>query len=161
MENPNFTNQKDGVGVIVEPPILFLAFLILGIALHFIIKFSIFSQSSVGYAAGGLLIILGVFLAGWAIKTFKKLGETPHHGNPIHKIIASGPFQFTRNPMYLSFTFIYIGLSMIINTYWLLLLLPIVLISLHSGVILREEEYLEKKFKDQYVSYKSRVRRWF
>ena len=161
MENPNFTNQKDGVGVIVEPPILFLAFLILGIALRFIIKFPIFSQSSVGYAAGGLLIILGVFLAGWAIKTFKKLGETPHHGNPIHKIIASGPFQFTRNPMYLSMISIYIGLGLIINTYWPLLFLPLMLIILHYGVILREEEYLEKKFKDQYVSYKSRVRRWF
>ncbi|KKS25833.1 MAG: hypothetical protein UU84_C0036G0009 [Candidatus Yanofskybacteria bacterium GW2011_GWC2_41_9] len=75
--------------------------------------------------------------------------------------MTSGPFQFTRNPMYLSLTSIYIGLSLIINTYWLLLFLPFVLIILHYGVILREEKYLEKKFKEEYVSYKSQVRRWF
>ena len=163
MKNSNPINQKDGVSVVVKPPILFLAFLILGTALRFIIKLAIFSGSSIsyGYIVGGFIILLGISLRNWAVKTFKKFGETLHHGKSIHKIVTSGPFQFTRNPMYLSFTFIYIGLSMIINTYWLLLLLPIVLISLHSGVILREEEYLEKKFKDQYVSYKSRVRRWF
>jgi len=161
MQNSNSNNQKDGVRVVIKPPILFLAFFILGIALRFIIKFPIFSQSSIGYVAGGLLIILGAFLAGWAVKTFKKLGETPHHGRPIHKIVDSGPFKFSRNPMYLSLAFIYIGLSMIINTYWLLLLLPIMLIVLHYGVILREEEYLKRKFKEEYLSYRSKVGRWF
>jgi len=161
MENSNLANQKDRVNVTIKPPILFLAFLILGVALRFIIKFPIFSQSAIGYVTGGLLIILGVLLAGWAVKTFKKLGETPHHGKPIHKIVDSGPFKFTRNPMYLSLTFIYIGLSMIINTYWLLLLLPIMLIVLYYGVILREENYLKRKFKEEYLSYRSKVGRWF
>ena len=163
MENSNVNNQKDGVSVVVKPPILFLAFLILGIALHFMVKLTIFSESSVGYGyiIGALLILSGVSLIIWAAKTFKKLGETPHHGKPIHSIMTSGPFQFTRNPMYLSLTSIYIGLSLIINTYWLLLFLPFVLIILHYGVILREEKYLEKKFKEEYVSYKSQVRRWF
>ena len=157
------TNQKGGVSVVVKPPVLFFAFLALGIILRFIVKLAIFSESSVNYGdtAGGLLILSGVSLIIWAAKTFKKLGETPHHGKPIHKIIVSGPFQFTRNPMYLSMISIYIGLSLIINTYWLLLFLPFVLIILHYGVILREEKYLEKKFKEEYVSYKSQVRRWF
>jgi len=162
MENSNPTNQKDGVNVVVKPPILFLAFIVLGIALRFMVKLTIFSESRVGYGyfAGGLLILSGVSLIIWAAKTFRKLGETPHHGKLIHKIIASGPFKFTRNPMYLSMASIYIGLSLIINTYWLLLFLPIMLIILRYDVILREEKYLEKKFKEEYVSYKSRVRRW-
>jgi len=157
------TNQKDGVSVVIKPPVLFLAFLVLGIMLNFIVKLAIFSESSVGYVyfAGGLLILSGVSLIIWAAKTFKKSGEAPHHGNPIHKIITSGPFQFTRNPMYLSMISIYIGLSIILNTYWLLLFLPPMLTILHYGVILREEEYLENKFKEEYVSYKSQVRRWF
>ncbi|MDP2741640.1 MAG: methyltransferase [bacterium] len=161
MENSNPTNQKDGVNVVVKPPILFLAFLALGIVLRFMVKLTILSESRVdyGYFAGGLLILSGVSLIIWSVKTFKKFGETPHHGKPIHKIIASGPFKFTRNPMYLSMTSIYIGLSMIINTYWLLLFLPIMLIILHYRVILREEKYLEKKLKKEYVPYKSQVRR--
>src|SRR3989344_122889 len=146
-------NQKEGVSVVVKPPVLFLLFLVLGIALSFIVKLAIFSESSAGYGyiAGGFLILLGVLLLTWAIKTFKKLGETPHHGKPIHKIIDSGPFKFTRNPIYLSFTSIYIGISIIINTYWLLLFLLIMLIILHYGVILREEEYLKRKFKEEYA----------
>lgn len=163
MENLNSTNQKDGVDVVVRPPILFFAFLILGVALRFTIKLEIFSEPDVdyGYIAGGLLIISGVLLISWAVRTFKEAGETPHHGKSIHKIIASGPFKFTRNPMYLSLISIYIGLSIIINTYWLLLLLPIMFIILHYGVILREEKYLEGEFKEEYISYKSKVRRWF
>lgn len=147
----------------VRPPVLFLAFIVLGITLNFIVKSVIFSESNVGYGyiAGGLLILSGVSLIIWAAKTFWKFGETPHHGKPIHKIIASGPFKFTRNPIYLSFVSIYIGLSIIINTYWLLLFLPLLLIILYYDVILREEEYLEKEFKEEYVSYKSQVRRWF
>lgn len=79
---------------------------------------------------------------------------------PTTAIIDTGPFALTRNPLYLSMTLLYTGLTLIINTIWPLLLLPFVLVVVQRGVIEREERYLERKFGEEYLSYKSRVRRW-
>ena len=54
----------------------------------------------------------------------------------------------------------YVGVAILLNTAWPLLLLPLVLLVMHRGVILREERYLEQKFGDEYIDYKMRVRRW-
>jgi protein-S-isoprenylcysteine O-methyltransferase Ste14 len=55
---------------------------------------------------------------------------------------------------------LYVGITLLVNTVWPLLLLPFVLAVVQRGVIEREERYLEQKFGDKYMSYKSRVRRW-
>ena len=75
-------------------------------------------------------------------------------------IIQSGPFRISRNPVYLADTLCYVGVAILLNTAWPLLFLPVVLLVMHRGVILREERYLEQKFGDEYNSYKMRVRRW-
>ena len=74
--------------------------------------------------------------------------------------MVDGPFRFSRNPLYLSLTGLYLGLAMLINTAWPPLLLPVLLAFLHWGVIRREERYLEVKFGSTYLNYKARVRRW-
>jgi protein-S-isoprenylcysteine O-methyltransferase Ste14 len=57
-------------------------------------------------------------------------------------------------------TLLYAGIASIVNSLWAMLLLPVVLTVITRGVIEREERYLERKFGDEYVSYKKRVRRW-
>ena len=79
---------------------------------------------------------------------------------PTTAIIQSGPFRISRNPIYLADTLCYVGVAILLNTAWPLFLLPLVLLVVHRGVILREERYLERKFGDEYNSYKLRVRRW-
>lgn len=79
---------------------------------------------------------------------------------PTTTIVVEGPYRFTRNPIYLSLTLLYSGLTVLFNALSGLLLLPIALIILRRGVIEREERYLERKFGEQYLSYKQRVRRW-
>ena len=75
-------------------------------------------------------------------------------------LITDGPYRFSRNPSYVSLTLLYVGLGIILNNAWALLLVIPVLLVMHFGVVLREERHLEAVFGDEYVRYKSTVRRW-
>jgi protein-S-isoprenylcysteine O-methyltransferase Ste14 len=79
---------------------------------------------------------------------------------PTTAIVSEGPFHYSRNPMYISLTLLYLGVSLLINALWILLLVVPLLVVIRYGVIAREEAYLERKFGDEYLRYKARVRRW-
>ena len=75
-------------------------------------------------------------------------------------MVTDGPYRYSRNPLYLRVTLLYLGFAFLVNDVWLLAVLPLVLIVLYVGVIRREERYLEAKFGDEYRAYKATVRRW-
>ncbi len=79
---------------------------------------------------------------------------------PTTVIVESGPFRFTRNPLYLGLTLIYIGLLLLLNTWRSLFLLIPVWLVMHFLVVRREEAYLQRKFGDTYGGYCQRVRRY-
>jgi protein-S-isoprenylcysteine O-methyltransferase Ste14 len=79
---------------------------------------------------------------------------------PSLVIVTNGPFRFTRNPLYLAATTAYLGLTLLFNTVWPLLLFAPLLLTVYWGIIRREERYLEAKFGDVYLAYKAKVRRW-
>ncbi len=79
---------------------------------------------------------------------------------PTTAIVDSGPFGFTRNPIYLSFALAYVGVTLVRNALAPLLLLPVALGVIRRGVIEREERYLQRKFGAVYSDYHARVRRW-
>lgn len=83
--------------------------------------------------------------------------------NPYKKttaIIEAGPYRLTRNPMYLQMVLVCIGLAVLLGNLWLLMLTPVCALVLHVLVTLPEETYLERKFGDEYLACKQRVRRW-
>lgn len=82
----------------------------------------------------------------------------PHR--PTTALVLSGPFRFTRNPLYLGLTVFYAGLMLVFELTWGLLLLPVVVWLVTIWVIVPEEKYLEQKFGAAYLDYKSKVRRW-
>ena len=79
---------------------------------------------------------------------------------PTTALVSTGPFQFSRNPLYVSLTLFYLGISIAAQSLWALALLIVVLVVMQRGVINREERYLEHKFGAEYVRYKELVRRW-
>ena len=87
-------------------------------------------------------------------------GTNVNPGRPTTAIVTSGPFRFSRNPLYLSLTLLYFGLILAFNTWRGIILLVPLLIIMHFGVVLREERYLEQKFGDEYRDYKARVARY-
>jgi protein-S-isoprenylcysteine O-methyltransferase Ste14 len=96
----------------------------------------------------------------WAIIAFRRAGTRPEPWKPVTAFVTSGPYRFTRNPMYVGFTLIYLGVAAMVNTAWPLWFLPAIFLTMHFGVVRREEAYLERRFGDDYRAYRDRVRRW-
>jgi protein-S-isoprenylcysteine O-methyltransferase Ste14 len=76
------------------------------------------------------------------------------------RLVVDGPFRFSRNPLYVSLTLMYLGISVAANALWPLAFLIFAVVIVDRGVILQEERFLEKRFGEEYRSYKARVRRW-
>jgi protein-S-isoprenylcysteine O-methyltransferase Ste14 len=100
------------------------------------------------------------FLARSAEAAMKRAGTNIRPDQPTLAVVSDGPFRFTRNPLYLALTGLYVGITLLADALWPLLLLVPVLVVLQWGVVAREERYLEAKFGEPYRAYKARVRRW-
>ncbi len=84
----------------------------------------------------------------------------PEPWKPTGHIVPWGPFAYTRNPIYLAFTGIYVALTVLASSVWPVLPLPAALVAIQRGVVEWEERYLERMFGDEYLRYKASVRRW-
>ncbi len=145
--------------MIAPPPLIYSAAVALGLTLHKLAPVA-FLPRTIARPLGWLLISLAAAPGLSAPVTLlrSKTALLPHHSTT--RIVSSGPFKYTRNPIYLSFTLLYAGISAVVNSLWAALLLPLVLVVMQRGVIEREERYLDRKFGDEYRQYKARVRRW-
>jgi protein-S-isoprenylcysteine O-methyltransferase Ste14 len=76
------------------------------------------------------------------------------------EVMTMGPYSFSRNPMYVAWTLIYLAITLLVNTLWLIILLPITLLFTHFFVIRKEEAQLEQMFGEAYRQYRARVRRY-
>lgn len=100
-------------------------------------------------------LLMGILLALWATASFQEMNfEKPT------RIVTQGPYAFSRNPMYVAWTLIYLAIALLMNTWWLILLLPGPLLITHFYDIPGEERQLEQKFGEAYRSYRARVRRY-
>jgi len=151
--------SADHPGVIAPPPLLYAGGFLIALLLDWFRPLPIFSQRSALWP-GLLLIAVGVGLAISGRQALVGAGTNVNPYKPSTTVVASGPYRLTRNPLYVSLTLMYLGLTLAFNTGWGLVLLLPVLILMHFGVILREERYLEKKFGDSYRGYRDKVRRY-
>lgn len=136
-------------------PEVHLVGLVAGIILHLFIPSRLFQRSWVGHAIGWPVLAAGVFVAAWAVKIIEAMDIAA----PT-KLISTGPYAFSRNPMYIAWTLINLGVALAANTIWVIALLPAVLAVTHFFVIPREERSLEQKFGDEYREYQASVRRY-
>jgi protein-S-isoprenylcysteine O-methyltransferase Ste14 len=110
--------------------------------------------------AGFAFVAIGLALALLSIRRFLLAGTSLIPGEPSTTLVVVGPYQFTRNPIYIGFVLVYFGLAIILTSVWVLVLLIPVLIILQRGVVEREEAYLERQFGETYRKYQARVPRW-
>lgn len=143
----------------ILPPIMFFIPLAAGLLLHFFWKPLIFSPNSAILLLGGLLVLAGAVLSFWAKRTFSTHNVQPRF-TPVPNLVTTGPFAFTRNPLYISLILVYLGICLAANSIWPLILMPLPVVYLYYNVILLEEKYLESEFGKDYLDYKNKVRRW-
>ncbi len=152
--------NEDKPNVIAWPPLLPGAALAGMLLLGWLWPLTVSSYTAIGWIGAGPLL-LGTALSTWGAQTMRKAGTNISALLPSMVLVTSGPFRFSRNPLYIADTLILLGLSLALNNLWgILALVPLCLIR-HYGVILREERYLNSKFGDSYRSYCSSVRRYF
>ena len=94
------------------------------------------------------------------IVTIRKADTRVETNKPTTTIVANGPYRFTRNPIYIGMFLGQTGLAIGLDNLWVLAALVPFYLVIRYGVVAREEAYLERKFGDVYLGYKSRVRRW-
>jgi protein-S-isoprenylcysteine O-methyltransferase Ste14 len=126
-----------------------------GILAHLLFPWRLLPTAWVGQVVGWPLLVAGAALAVWAVRSAGDVNlERPH------RLVVTGPYRFSRNPMYVAWTLGYVGLGFLFNTAWPLLVLPAVLVVTHQWGIRREERELEARFGDEYLGYEARVRRY-
>ena len=151
--------STDNPGVIVLPPLLYGAAFVVVLVLRWFWPLPIVGHT-VTLWVGIVLLVLGIGIAIWGRRSMQVAGTNISPSLPATTIVTSGPFRFSRNPLYEALTLVYLGLTLAFNTWWGIVFLVPVLVIMHQGVVLSEERYLGKKFGDSYQQYRSKVRRY-
>ncbi len=150
--------NQDNPGVIAPPPAIYAGAFVLSLLLNGIWRLPLFPRRRpwLGLAVLGIAVLI----ARPAFRTMRQAGTNINPAQPATAIVTEGPYRWTRNPIYLGLTLFYTGCTILTNTLWGAVLLPPLLWVMRRGVIEREETYLEQKFGDQYVNYKTQSTRW-
>ena len=151
--------QEDRPDIRIAPPLLFALPILASIPLEWSYPTS-FVQGPVRWYSGVLMFAIGVGLNISGFLTQKRAGTDPIPFNPTTRIVSHGLYRFTRNPMYIGFAFWTLGIAILADSQWMLLAVPVGLVLTDRLVVRREERYLERKFGEEYLEYKRRVRRW-
>jgi protein-S-isoprenylcysteine O-methyltransferase Ste14 len=149
----------DNPGVLARPPLLYGGTFIAVLVLARLWPMPIF-ETSVTLWPGLFIAAIGVAIAIWGRRSMEKAGTNVDPTRPTTTIVKSGPFRYSRNPLYVALTLLFAGLTLALNTWWGIALLAPLLAAMHFGVVAREERYLEAKFGEIYRQYRAEVRRY-
>jgi protein-S-isoprenylcysteine O-methyltransferase Ste14 len=143
----------------VRPPLVALASLLSGAVLTIAWPLPFFPHA-LRLPVGGLLVAMAAALFRYSTRQFKMAG-TPVPGNkPTTAIVRTGPYRFSRNPIYLAFFALHLGLAIWANSLWLMATLIATVAVIALVAVPREERYLTGRFGAEYLEYKGSVRRW-
>ena len=118
------------------------------------------SQVAVIKILGGVLFLIGGAVAAWGLLVFRKARTTTVPGKSSTAVVSSGPYRFTRNPMYCGLIIAYVGEAGLLVQLWPLIILPFVVAYLNWIVIPVEESRLQADFGAEYEQYRARIHRW-
>jgi len=122
--------------------------------------FTVPGGGALRWIVASCLILVGVALAVAAIRNFSRASTPVPTNEPTRALVTAGIHRWTRNPIYVGFFLVYVGIAVAACSPWVLILVLPLAITIRYGVVAREEAYLERRFGDAYRDYKTRVRRW-
>ena len=135
---------------------------LISIAINFVVPFSvpqgIFRQILI--PVGIVLIIIGIDLVVLARREFAYFSQPTDPGHPTSKVVKTGVFAISRNPLYLASVLVFLGLALALNILWAVVMLLLSIIICLYVLIIPEEQYLAEKFGEEYKEYTASVHRW-
>ena len=156
--HPDAAPEVANLGL-VRPPLVYLIALVSGMVIQLAAPVP-FLPEKLAVPLGVALVVLAIGLFSYSVAKFRAAGTPVPARKPTTAIVRTGPYRFSRNPIYLAFSLLQLGISIWANSVWLLATLVGAVALIHYVVIRREERYLERKFGAQYLDYKAAVRRW-
>jgi protein-S-isoprenylcysteine O-methyltransferase Ste14 len=155
MRDPNAVAR---LGVF-RPPLIYLGAISTGLALHW--AWPCPMPAGVTWRPlGGALVVASLLLFGLSVRRFRAAGTPVPARKPTTAIVRTGPYRFSRNPIYLAFSLFQLGIATWVGSWWLVATLAVALAIIQYVVVPREERYLEARFGAEYRDYKAAVRRW-
>jgi protein-S-isoprenylcysteine O-methyltransferase Ste14 len=152
-------------GAVARPPLLFLGALLLGFALDHVLRLP-FAVPRIGWTHwisainAAVLIVMGIAAFAAGIRNFWRAATPVPGTKPTQALVTTGIHGWSRNPIYLGMLLVYGGIGLVVRSPWILILTVPLAITIHYGVVAREETYLERRFGAAYREYKRRVSRW-
>lgn len=151
--------RSDSPGVWFPPPLLYVLSVVTGVLLDRRWRLPI-ATGPLTTIAGALLIVGGIALSIVSLDRFRRSATSIVPIRPAGALVLSGPYHYTRNPMYVSLALLTIAAGLFRGTWWPIVLLVPTLAIVQQFIILPEERYLRRRFGTEYDAYTSRVRRW-
>lgn len=138
-----------------------LPFLV-GIAIHVLLPFSLPQGilKQILIPVGVVLILTGMGFIVSARRAFARFRQSTDPGQPTSRVITTGVFAISRNPLYLGAALLFFGVALMMNVLWTLATLLVSMVVCHYVLIIPEEKYLAAKFGEAYQAYTATVRRW-
>jgi protein-S-isoprenylcysteine O-methyltransferase Ste14 len=152
-------STSDTAHVLILPPLLYGASFVIGLLLHWGFPVHIL-PTTLARGIGVVCVLVSFPLALMTLRVLSRAHTPVDPRKPTTALVTEGPFRTSRNPIYGALTLLYVGVALLINALWILLLVVPVLVVIRYGVIAREEAYLARKFGDAYRQYTAQVRRW-
>ena len=152
-------SDRPNISPIVHPPVVTLAFLLIVYALGRFVPVPLTVPAMLRYI-GLAFAFVGFLLGIGAFIEFMKARTTLDPHGAAKQLVTSGIYRFTRNPIYLGFLLVLVGLPLYFGLYWGIVLAPLYVFLMNRLVIQHEEAYLERKFGKMYMDYTSQARRW-
>lgn len=151
-----------GPAIRIPPPLVFVTAFGVGWYLDTLLPIEIahILQTPVFVIAATVILVAGLCLTFWALAVFSIARTAIFPNRSASELVVTGPYSISRNPMYLGLTIAYASGAILVNSWWPLFFLPLVMWVVSKFIILREEQHLETRFGLRYLDYKSRVRRW-
>lgn len=154
-------SKQGGAKVRVPPPLVFLGFLLAGVAVgHSVRPLEVPVANSVRLVLAAIVGLSGLALLITTNVLFRRSGQDPLPWKPSPSMILKGPYRYSRNPMYLGALLLQIGVGLALDSLWVVVFSAPALIVVHYTAVRPEEAYLSERFGEAYEKYKSSVRRY-
>jgi len=143
----------------INPPKLYALTAITGMIMTLVWQVNIFPMWG-QVVFGGAILAGGMYLHFLASREFQNNGTYVAGYKPAVALVTSGPYRYTRNPLYISMSLMVLGFAVLIDSFWAVMFLVLLNIYIHFRYVQREEAFLKEKFGDEYEAYLLNVRRW-